>query len=123
MALIGTSIRFGPSRNSCPTTMDAATRIARLHQVRPTRAEKPVASATPATTLSTRWTPLDRVLDAVAWTTRSAVSAATSGGGSSSPSASATRKAATAAPVSRVARKTADRPRRRMRCRAATSCP
>ena len=123
MALIGTSIRFGPSRNSWPTTMDAATRIARLHHVRPTRAEKAMASATPATTLSTRWTPLDIVLDAVACTTRSAVSAATSGGGSSSPSASATRKAATDAPVSRAARKTADRPRRRMRCRAATSCP
>jgi hypothetical protein len=38
--------------------MDAATRMNRLHQERPTTETNPTASATPATTLSTRCTPL-----------------------------------------------------------------
>ena len=71
--------------------MDAATSTPRLHHVRPTTETNPIASATPVTTLMTRSTPLNRVLDAVACTTRSAVSAATSGGGSTRPNASATR--------------------------------
>jgi hypothetical protein len=91
IALIGTSMRLGPSRSSWPTTMAAATRTPRLHQVRPTTKAKPVAIATPASTASTRSTPLNRVLVAVACTTSSAVSAATSGGGFTRPSASATR--------------------------------
>ena len=54
IALIGTSMRLGPSRSSWPTTMAAATRMPRLHQVRPTTKAKPVAIATPASTASTR---------------------------------------------------------------------
>ena len=115
IALIGTSTRCGPSLNSWPTTMDAATRPARLHQVNPTAATTSTARATPATTLATRWTPLSRVLVRVACTTRSAVRAAMIGGGSCSPTSWAMRKAATVAPVIRPARKAADRPRVRTR--------
>src|SRR5215212_1560434 len=57
IALIGTSIRYGPSRSSWPTTIDAATRMNRLHQFRPTMETNPTASTTPATTLSTRCRP------------------------------------------------------------------
>jgi hypothetical protein len=57
IALIGTSTRFGPRRSTWPTMMDAATRAPRLHQVRPTSDTNSTASATPATTLSTRSIP------------------------------------------------------------------
>ena len=87
IALIGTSIRYGPSRSSWPTTIDAATRMNRLHQCRPTTETNPTASTTPATTLSTRCRPWVSVLAAVAWTTSIAVSAASSGGGSTRPNA------------------------------------
>ena len=84
--------------------MDTATRMNRLHQERPTAETNTTARATPATTLSTRCTLLTRVLAAVACTTRSAVSAATSGGGSTRPSPWATKNAATDAPAIRAAR-------------------
>ena len=76
IALIGTSIRCGPSRSSWPTRIETATRTPRLHQVRPTRLENPTASSTPAVTLATRCTPLVTMSLSVTSTTSSAVSGA-----------------------------------------------
>ena len=53
----------------------------RLHQVRPTTEDRTTASSTPATTLSTRRSPVVSVEYRVAWTTSRAVSGPVSGAG------------------------------------------
>ena len=79
MALIGTSRMSSPSRRMSPTASATAIRMPRLHQVKPTMTDRPTASRTPASTLSTRWPALRRVWDRLTWMTRSAVSGASTG--------------------------------------------
>ena len=112
IALIGTSSRCSPRRSSWPMTRAAAITAPRLHHVRPTTSESRTATRTPATTLSTRFSPVVRVENNVACTTSSAVSGPVSGWVCGN-SASATTYAATAARVSRPARVRTARPRRR----------
>ena len=61
MALIGTSRMSSPSRRMSPAASATAIRMPRLHQVKPTMTERPTATRTPATTLSTRCAALRRV--------------------------------------------------------------
>ena len=79
MALIGTSIRFAPSLSTWPTRIDTAITIARLHHVSSTKVANVAATATPATTLRTRSTPLASRLTGVSCTTSRAVRGASSG--------------------------------------------
>jgi hypothetical protein len=64
--------------------------IPRLHQVKPTNADKPTASSTPATTAATHCTALRSVWYRLTWATSNAVSGASTGRGVTG-SGSATR--------------------------------
>jgi hypothetical protein len=79
IALIGTSMTFGPSLSSWPSMIETAMSSARLHHVTPVTDANRTARSTPATTLTTRSIPLVSVLNRVTWTTSSAVSGASSG--------------------------------------------
>ena len=59
----------------------SAIAIPRLHQVNPTQVDRPTASRTPDTTLATLVTALRTVWYRLTWTTRSAVSGASTGRG------------------------------------------
>ena len=96
-------------------TMAAAIAPPRLHHVRPTTVDSTTATSTPATTLSTRRTPVVSVENSVACTTSRAVSGPVSGCGVSN-TARATRYDSTAATVSRDVRMTIGRARRRRAC-------
>ena len=82
IALMATSGTNSPTFTKRPTT--SATRMIspRLHQVRPTRELKPMASSTPATTEFTLRTAVTRVVYRVTCTTSRAVNGAVSGAGS-----------------------------------------
>lgn len=61
MALIATSGTNSLTRTRRPTASEARMSSPRLHQVSPTRALKPMATSTPATTAFTRRMPVVRV--------------------------------------------------------------
>ncbi len=82
IALIATSGTYSLTRTRCPTASAATINRARLHQVRPTRRLKAMATRTPATTEFTRRIPLVSVAYSVTWTTSSAVRGAVSGAAS-----------------------------------------
>ncbi len=79
IALIGTSAISSPSRSSRPITSETAMTIPRLHQVSGTTVDRTAATRTPSTTLTTRSIPRRTVSYSVSWTTRSAVSGASTG--------------------------------------------
>lgn len=82
IALIATSGTYSSTRTRCPTASEDTISSARLHQVRPTRRLKAMATSTPATTAFTRRMPLVSVAYRVTWTTSSAVSGAVRGSAS-----------------------------------------
>ena len=114
MALIATSTRLDRSRRNWPIVIEIKMSTPRLHHSSGTTAAKPAASATPATTATTRSRPLARRDSGVTCTTSIAVSGASSG---SVPGKS--RDAATyadvAATVIRADHNTDARPSRRTR--------
>ncbi|SCE55435.1 hypothetical protein GA0115252_16344 [Streptomyces sp. DfronAA-171] len=78
MATSGTN---SPTRTMRPITSAVTIVSPRLHQVRPTSEEKPLAMSTPAMTALTRRMPVLIVAKRVTCTTRSAVSGAVRGAG------------------------------------------
>ena len=81
IALIGTSSTASPRCSAYPIVSAIPTVSPRLHQVKPTRADSPTASSTPASTAPTRRTALNSVWYRVTWATSSAVSGASTGRG------------------------------------------
>jgi hypothetical protein len=81
IALMGTSRMASPRRSAWPMNSATTMVIPRLHQVKPTNADKPTASSTPATAAATRCTALRSFWYRLTWATRSAVSGASTGRG------------------------------------------
>ena len=79
MPLIATSMRFERSRSTWPMVMETRMSRPRLHHSSGTTAANPTATATPATTATTRSSPLASRETGVTCTTSIAVSGASSG--------------------------------------------
>ena len=76
MALIGVSSDCSPSRRVLASSSEAATTIARLHQVRPRKFDTATATSTPVRTAPTRTRLIRSVPTVETWTTRRAVNGA-----------------------------------------------
>ena len=79
MALIATSTRLDRRRRNWPTVMEIRMSTPRLHHSSGTTVANTTASATPATTATTRSSPLASSDSGVTCTTSIAVSGASSG--------------------------------------------
>ena len=79
MPLIATSTRLERSRRNWPMVMETRMSRPRLHHSRGTTAANPTARTTPATTATTRSSPLASRDTGVTWTTSIAVSGASRG--------------------------------------------